>query len=115
MSRGLGYVYKRQEKKEILENEELHVTQILPEQITQTEEELSETVDVTEALKKMNDAEDIIREYEKTLSLSKEELRKAREKQEQEENEGIKEMVEEVESEEPEKVSRKKKRKKKKK
>lgn len=105
----------KEEKKEILENEELHVTQILPEQITQTEEELSETVDVTEALKKMNDAEDIIREYEKTLSLSKEELRKAREKQEQEENEGIKEMVEEVESEEPEKVSRKKKRKKRKK
>ena len=99
---------------EISESEDVMVTQIIPKE-SFTEDELSETVDVTEALKKMNDAEDIIREYEKTLSLSKDELRKAREKQEQEEKKEDAPVVEEISIEESEHLSKKKKRKKRKK
>lgn len=49
------------------------------------EEELPDVLEVDEAIHKMNDAEEMIREYEKTMALSKEALKKGKEKQMKEE------------------------------
>ena len=42
-------------------------------------DDIPDEVKVEDALSKMNDAEEIILEYEKTMSLSKDELKKAKE------------------------------------
>ena len=46
------------------------------------DEEIPDVLEVDEAIHKMNDAEEIIREFEKTMALSKEELKEAKKENE---------------------------------
>jgi len=67
---------KNSKKKDNLEIEE----QVSGTSKNETSAEVPEILEVDEAIHKMNDAEEIIREFEKTMALSSSELKKAKKK-----------------------------------
>ena len=72
----------KKEKKAKKKIEEMEKEPIAKEEVF--EKEVPEVLEVDEAIHKMNDAEEIIREFEKTMALSKEELKKAKNKEQDE-------------------------------
>lgn len=81
----------KKEKKAKKKIEEMEKEPIAKEEVF--EKEVPEVLEVDEAIHKMNDAEEIIREFEKTMALSKEELKKAKNK---EQNERSRKEIEET-------------------
>lgn len=73
---------KRKKDKEIVTDVENSNTSTETNESNTKKEEIPEVLEVDEAIHKMNDAEEIIREFEKTMALSKEELKEAKKEKE---------------------------------